>query len=264
MPRVFAVQFDIVWEEKAANHAQVEAMLAGEQPEPGSLIVLPELFDVGFSLNTAAMAEQATGGASEAWCGALARRLKCYVQGASIQRPDANRKAFNTAVVFDPRGECVCRYEKIHPFSGGREGEAYQGGSRIAVFEWHGLRVCPLICYDLRFPELWRLAVLDHGAQMFTIGASWPAMRQHHWTTLLSARAIENQAYVVGVNRSGKDPFLPYSGGSRIIDPKGTVLAEAGESPAALRADVDVLEVEAWRHAVGALRDAHREFLGRV
>ena len=268
MPEVVAVQFDIVWEDKAANHERVEAMLAAAAPAiaPGSLVVLPELFDVGFSLNAAAMCEQATGHASERWCAALAKRLNVFVQGASIQRrpEDPTGKATNNAAVFNPEGELVCRYEKIHPFSGGREPEAYRGGTRLATFDWQGLTVCPFVCYDLRFPELWRLATLDHGAAVFTIGASWPSPRHRHWLALLEARAIENQAYVVGGNRVGTDPFLSYSGGSRIFDPQGRALAEGGESPMLLRANVDKTTVESWRASFKALRDAHRKYLGSL
>lgn len=263
MPRVYAVQFDIVWEDKAANHAIVERMVEQATPPPGSLIVLPEMFDVGFSLNTRTTAEQATNGASESWCAAAAQRWGVYLQGASVQQPDARDKATNDAVVFNPNGELICRYSKIFPFSGGREPESFAGGRDIVTFDWQGLTVCPFICYDLRFPEIWRLAAIDQGAELFTLGASWPAPRQHHWLSLLSARAIENQAYVVGLNRCGKDPYLPYTGGSRIIDPRGELLAEAGDSPTVLSAEIDQTTVQSWRASFGALRDVRREFLGR-
>ncbi len=263
MPRVYAVQFDIIWEDKAANHAIVEGMVEQAAPPRGSLVVLPEMFDVGFSLNTGATAEQVTGGASESWCAAAARRWGVYLQGASVQRPDPDGKATNDAVAFDPDGELICRYQKIFPFSGGRETEAFKGGDRIVTFDWQGLTVCPFVCYDLRFPEIFRLATLDRGAEVFTIGASWPTPRHHHWLTLLSARAIENQAYVVGLNRCGKDPALAYSGGSRIFGPKGEVLAEADEAPTVLSAEIDQTTVQSWRASFKSLADARREFLGR-
>src|SRR5690606_2545669 len=95
------------------------------------------------------------------------------------------------------------------------------------------------ICYDLRFPELWRLGALA-GAEVFTIGASWPDARQHHWRSLLIARAIENQAYVVAVNRVGRDPHLGYAGGSMIVSPMGEVLAEADAAPQVIQAELDM------------------------
>lgn len=263
MPRVFAVQFDIAWENKAANHAIVERLVEQAAPPGGSLIVLPEMFDVGFSLNTTVTAEQATGHASESWCAAAAKRWGVYLQGASVQRPDPGRKATNDAVVFNPKGELICRYSKIFPFSGGRETDTFMGGDRIVTFDWHGLKVCPLICYDLRFPEIWRLATIDLGAELFTLGASWPAPRHHHWLTLLNARAIENQAYVLGLNRCGRDPFLAYLGGSRLIDPKGQVLAQAENQTEVISAEIDQTDVQSWRASFNALADARREFLGR-
>lgn len=263
MPRVYAVQFDIVWEDKAANHAIVERMIEQADPPRDSLIVLPEMFDVGFSLNTAATAEQVTNHSSETWCATAARRWNVFIQGAAVQRPDPKGKATNDAVVFNPEGELICRYSKIFPFSGGREPEEFNGGTKIVTFNWHGLIVCPLICYDLRFPEIWRLAAIERGAELFTLGASWPAPRQHHWLTLLSARAIENQAYVVGLNRCGKDPCLSYVGGSRLIDPKGEVLAQAGDGPTVLSAEIDQTAVRSWRASFKALADVRREFLGR-
>lgn len=263
MPHIYAVQFDIVWEDKAANHAMVERLVEQAAPPRGSLVVLPEMFDVGFSLNTAVTAEQATGGASEAWCAAAAKRWGVYLQGASVQRPDPHGKATNDAVVFSPEGELICRYSKIFPFSGGGESDAFAGGDRIVTFDWHGLKVCPLICYDLRFPEIWRLATVDLGAELFTLGASWPAPRHQHWLTLLSARAIENQAYVLGLNRCGRDPFLAYLGGSRLIGPKGEVLAQAQDQPEIISAEVDLTSVQSWRASFQALADVRREFLGR-
>lgn len=262
MPSVYAVQFDIVWEDKSANHDLVERLVEDAAPPRGSLILLPEMFDVGFSLNTSVTSEQATDGVSEAWCAAAARRWGVYLQGASVQRPDPKRKATNDAVVFNPGGELICRYSKIFPFSGGREPEEFAGGSWIATYEWQGLRVCPFICYDLRFPEIWRLATIEHGAEVFTIGASWPSPRQHHWLTLLSARAIENQAYVVGLNRVGNDPYLSYAGGSRIIDPRGELLAQADDRPAVLSANIDQTTVRSWRASFKAIADVRREFLG--
>lgn len=262
MPAVFACQLDIVWEDKRANQAKVEEMLRSQPPQPDDLVVLPELFDVGFSLNTAAMAEQVTGGITETWCADLARKYQIYLQGASVQRPDPAAKATNNAVVFNPAGEIVCRYEKVHPFSGGREPEAYRGGTSISSFDWHGITVCPMICYDLRFPELWRAAVLSHGAEMFTIGASWPSTRQWHWSTLLDARAIENQAYVVAVNRCGDDPYLPYAGGSKVVDPMGRVVVEADDTEQMIVASVERRQVTDWRRDFAALNDIHRNLIG--
>lgn len=264
MPRIYALQYEIIWEDKAANHAQVEKLLDAARPEPGSLVVLPEMFDTGFSLTTQKTAEEYTDDASETWCARIARKHEIYLQGASVHQPSRSEKATNNAVVFDPSGLLLARYEKIQPFSHGRESEVFRGGSALTTFTWHGFIVCPLICYDLRFPELFRIATIDAGVHLFTLGASWPAPRQHHWLTLLKARAIENQAYVVGLNRCGNDPHLPYVGGSRIFDPHGHELAQADNTPATLSADLDVDTVNIWRTEFNVLADVNRENLGAI
>lgn len=152
----------------------------------------------------------------------------------------------------------LCEYAKIHPFSYGREGESYTGGDAVGVYDWvsgqESLRVCPAVCYDLRFPELFRAGV-RLGAEAFVIGANWPAARQHHWRTLLLARAIENQAVVLGVNRCGNDPHLAYAGGSIAVSPKGEVLGEMDDRPGVLTVEVDPGAVRAWRREFPALGD---------
>jgi len=265
MPNAYAIQFDIIWENKQANHQHLEALLQKQQPEPGSLIVLPELFDVGFTLNTEHLSEEVTNFASEKWCAHIAQKYQIYLQGASIRQPNnPPKKATNNAIVFNPEGKLICRYEKIVPFSGGNEHEKYQGGKSLASFNWNGLRVCPLICYDLRFPELWRLAVTDLNCQMFTCGASWPAQRSHHWTTLLTARAIENQSFVIGVNRTGNDPSIAYDGHSIILDPLGRTLTQAGPQPTIIHAPIDTKTIQQWRKQFPALNDIKRNWLGKI
>ncbi len=240
--RFAAVQFDIVWEDKTANHAIVERML-GELSPPlpgGSFVLLPELGDTGFSMNL----DRIVDGRSMEWAMGLANRMGVFVQHGFARRETASAvgggpAGRNCAAIFGPGGEALGEYQKVHPFSYGKESQFYSGGDHLVAAACGDARVSPMICYDLRFPELWRLAALG-GAEVFAIGASWPAARQHHWRALLMARAIENQAYVVAVNRIGSDPHLKYAGGSMIVSPKGEVLAEAGDEPCVLQADLDL------------------------
>ncbi|MDY7107481.1 MAG: nitrilase-related carbon-nitrogen hydrolase, partial [Planctomycetota bacterium] len=172
---VVAVQFDIAWEDKAANHRRMESMLEGAGVEPGAYVLLPELADTGFSLNVPAIVDER----STAWAADLARRRRIWVQmGYPAIGPDGMGR--NCATIFSPDGETIGTYEKVHPFSYGREVERYAGGGRLLISELDGQpgqpMVCPLICYDLRFPELWRLAA-SAGAEFFTLGASWPNAR---------------------------------------------------------------------------------------
>jgi predicted amidohydrolase len=118
------------------------------------------------------------------------------------------------------------------------------------------MKAAPFICYDLRFPEVFRAAA-RRGAEIFLVIANWPDRREQHWVTLLQARAIENLAYVVGVNRSGRDPEHVYPGRSMIIDPHGKILADAGGGEAVISAEIDPAEVRNWRRDFPALADMH-------
>jgi predicted amidohydrolase len=152
----------------------------------------------------------------------------------------------------------LARYQKIHPFTFGGESKHYEPGREIVTFDWGGFTVCPLVCYDLRFPEVFRLAV-RRGVNLFAVIANWPASREDHWLTLLRARAIENLAYVVGVNRCGQDNVLSYSGRSLVIDPRGRILADAGNGPGVIHATVDVDMLRRYRAGFGALEDMRAE-----
>jgi predicted amidohydrolase len=143
----------------------------------------------------------------------------------------------------------------MQPFSLGGEAEVHERGDTPVVFEWGGLKIATLVCYDLRFPELARAAV-RLGAEVLVYIAAWPVKRYQHWLTLLQARAIENQAYVIGVNRTGGDPQFSYNGRSVVVDPHGIIIADAGESECILRAEINPQAVHDWRAQFPALRDA--------
>ena len=134
--------------------------------------------------------------------------------------------------------EIIDQYRKIVPFRPGHEDRAYDPGDEIHIVEINGVLTCPFLCYDLRFPELWRLAA-KAGAELFTIGASWPAARANHWKTLNVSRAMENQAWVLGVNRTGNDPYLAYNGDSLLVSPLGEIVSEAQAASVALSGEVD-------------------------
>lgn len=261
------IQMDIAWEDRAANFATVERMLDHADIHEGDLVVLPELFDVGFTLNLDAAPD--TEANTLRFLLRLADDLGVTLHGGRAVRPCDCDKAANHATITAPapitaksrtgsEGKLLCEYAKIHPFSFGREPESYKGGDRIELYDWSGptdsLKVCPAVCYDLRFPELFRRGAM-RGAECFVIGANWPSARAEHWRTLLLARAIENQAFVFGVNRCGNDPYLGYAGGSIAVSPKGEVIGELGDQPGVLSVQVDPKEVRDWRATFPALRD---------
>lgn len=255
--RAHLVQLDIAWEDPAANFAAVDRLIGAHRVAPGELIVLPELFDSGFSLDTQRTADR--DGRTLGYLRELAQRLGAFVQGGrTVLGDDPQRMARNLATIVEPSGAIACEYAKVHPFSFGRESERFVGGQGVATYDWEAggqtMRVCPAICYDLRFPELFRLGVLA-GAQVIALGANWPDARQDHWRSLLIARAIENQAFVLGVNRTGADPHLNYVGGSIAVGPRGEVLGELGADEEVLSVDLELHEVQAWRESFPALRD---------
>lgn len=254
---VSLVQLPIVWEDKAANFTQVEALL--ERSNFGGLIVLPELFATGFTMNAQAIAED-EGGETDRFLSNLAKSKSAHVIGG-VAYNNGSEPPTNCATIAGPNGDILSRYKKTHPFTLGDEHQHYSRGNRVITTSIDGVTVAPAVCYDLRFPELFRKGA-QQGAQLFVVIANWPAKRNSHWITLLKARAIENQAYVIGVNRCGEDPNLTYSGSSMLIDYQGEVVADAGTEAGVVEAEIDLAILQEWRDGFPALRDRHENLLG--
>ncbi len=250
---IHLVQIDSVWEDRAANHAKARQLIANANPLPGSLIILPETFSTGFSMNLAVTAEPENG-PTEQFLREMAAQYQCCVIGGVVTQADEGR-GMNQALALAPDGSLLTRYTKNYPFSMGGENQVHRAGTEVSLFEWQGLHIAPLICYDLRFPELARSAVRA-GAEVLVFIAAWPVKRIQHWITLLQARAIENQAYVIGVNRCGNDPHFTYTGRSIVVDPHGLVIADAAEQERVVSAKIDSAIVHQWREQFPALKDA--------
>lgn len=245
-------QPSLVWEDKTATIARVRSLLAATQVPAGALLVLPEMFATGFSMDVSATAEF-PGGPTEQFLRDLAHEHDCCVLGGLVARIDGTAR--NQAIAIAPHGAVLARYSKQRPFSPAAEAAAFPAGHETVSFDWGGFRIAPFICYDLRFPELFRSSVAT-GATLFAVIANWPSPRHHHWRTLLAARAIENQAAVIGVNRAGRDPGHAYAGGSQALDPQGRIVVEAGAEESVVTATLDPASVTAWRTTFPALRDA--------
>ena len=260
MLQVACCQVDTVWQDKAASHARVTDLLEQAPLEKGALVVLPEYFATSFSLDVPKIAEGAQR-ESETFLAQTARRLGVYLAGGVVNTCGGDSpKGRNELVVFDLAGELVTRYCKLHPFSFGGEPEHYESGNCIATFTWQTMTAAPFICYDLRFPEVFRHAA-RRGVELFVVIANWPMARREHWMALARARAIENQAYVVAVNRCGADPNYTYGGDSRIINPRGEVQADAGNRECVITAQVDPESLGEYRKQFPALDDIRSEFL---
>lgn len=246
------VQYDIAWEDRAANVATVRRLLGPAAVAPGSLIVLPEMGLTGFSMDVARVAD--TGAReSESALVALARDTRSWVVGGVVTRaPDGRGR--NEALVAAPDGTVAGRYAKMHPFTFTGEERHYAPGDEPVVLPCGPYQLAPFVCYDLRFPEIFRTAA-RRGATLFVVIACWLETRHAHWRPLLQARAIENQAWVVGVNRCGRDPKFNYPGGSAVFAPDGRAVAELGAAEGVLRASLDAAAVPATRDPFPVLRD---------
>ena len=246
------VQLDSVWEDKKASHEKVRALVAAAALPKDTLLALPEMFATGFSMNVAAIAEGGNG-ETETFLAGLAKEHGIFVTGGIVAKAPAGR-GLNQSVTFGPDGVLRARYSKIHPFSYAGETKYYAPGTETLVFGWGAATVSPFVCYDLRFPEIFRNAV-KKGAQVLTVIANWPEPREAHWLALLKARAIENQAFVIGVNRCGRDPKFAYSGRGQVLDPRGNVLADGGNAEGVFRAEIDFAGLLSYRKDFPALQD---------
>jgi len=250
---VGALQFDIAWEDKAANFAAVRRLLEKAHVAQNSLIALPEMFATGFSMKADAIAE-AYGGETEQFLGQLAKEFGILlVAGAAMRGKDG--KARNKALVFSPEGKLMAWYAKMRPFTPGGEKDFYAAGKAVTSFRWGECTVSPFVCYDLRFPELFREAAKVHRPEVFVVIANFPEKRIQHWIRLLQARAIENQAYVLAVNRIGKDPYYEYPGRSIIVDPDGEIIADAGMKEGYISAELDLMKLKKYRSGLPFLQD---------
>lgn len=249
--RVAALQFDIAWEDPATNYRRLEPWIASAAAAGARVLVLPEMFACGFSMDTARVAEPPDG-PSTAFLRDAARRHGLWLAGSIPERPEVGARPYNTLLLVGPQG-ALTRYRKLHPFTFAREHEHYAAGDTHVTVTVEGLRLTLFVCYDLRFAdEFWATA---RATDCYLVVANWPERRRHHWRSLLVARAIENQAYVVGVNRVGTGGTLIYSGDSRIVDPWGEELAGAAQTETLLLAEVDAARVHEARTTFPVLQD---------
>ncbi len=247
--RIALLQLDLAWEDVPANHARAASRLKEAADLGARLAILPEMFATGFSMDGARIA-QPPGGATETWLRALASGLDLFILAGMAASGDP--LPTNDALLVSPQGD-VARYSKIHPFSFAGEDRAFAGGERVTTVDVEGVRITPLICYDLRFPEPFRLSADD--TDLYAVIANWPERRRGHWKTLLKSRAIENLAYVAGVNRVGDGGGLHYAGDSALHSPWGETLVSAAEEEAVLIADVDPARVADARAKFPVLAD---------
>lgn len=234
--RVAAIQHDIAWEDPASTFEMVEPLIAEAVESGAELVAVTEMFSTGFSMRATQIAEPIHGPAASFLVDRARHHEVTLVGSVPTRHPDYDLPV-NLATVAHADGR-VEHYAKIHPFSFAGEDLHYSPGSSFLTTDVGGVRCTFFICYDLRFAdEFWATAA---ETDCYVVVANWPAARQRHWDTLLRARAIENQAYVLAANRIGVDGNdLAYGGGSTLIDPLGEIVDVAYDESAIVRGDVD-------------------------
>ena len=249
--KVAAIQHDIAWADRDANFDRLESMIRQAHQAGAEFIVLSEMFSTGFVVDRDDIGEP-SGGPSAQFLSRLATELKIWMCGSCPEIEPGDSRPFNSLVVAHPTG-VLSRYRKIHPFTYGGEDKHFRPGDSFLTLPINGVRVSFFVCYDLRFAdEFWALA---HNTDLYVIPANWPESRREHWMALLKARAIENQAYVIGCNRVGDGSGLHYVGDSMIIDPLGVVVAHGDSTEKTLFADVDPMKVTETRQRFPFLQD---------
>ncbi len=251
--RVSLLQQPLLWADAPGNRRHFAGLLGGLAGTT-DLVVLPETFTTGFSMEVESLAEP-TDGPSVQWLREQSAALDAAVTGSVITR-DGGRY-YNRLLWVTPDGQ-VRHYDKRHLFRMAGEHEHFTPGREAWSIPWRGLRVCPLVCYDLRFPVYSRRrAQLDYELLLYV--ANWPAPRADAWRALLPARAIDNQAYVVGVNRTGSDgKGVAYAGDSMAVDFRGRPLVEAGAEAGVLTVELALEPLQAFREKFPAHLDADR------
>ena len=248
---VTLVQPDLIWENPMSNLQTISGML-DENPHPSDLIILPETFSTGFTMRAGQFAEERNGPAAS-WMQGQAKKRKAYVTGSLIVR-DQDR-IYNRLYWVSPEG-IEGQYDKRHLFRMGRENEFFTPGVSRVVFRLGEFRFLPQICYDIRFPVFARNRN-DYDILFYV--ANWPVHRHRAWEILLRARAVENQAYVLGVTRVGKDgEGVDHLGGTCAIDPRGRVKGTLDERPGILNVSIDLERIREYREKFPVWKDADR------
>lgn len=242
------LQTSLHWQDKAANYKKFEALI--QRTGDTDVIILPEMFTTGFTMEPEQLAEEFPGPSLD-WMATQANRTGAAITGSIVTK--ANDHYYNRLVWMTPDGNYQT-YDKRHLFRMANEDKHYSAGKGRLVVEYKGWRICPLICYDLRFP-VWSRNQNDYDLLIYI--ANWPSVRREPWKALLPARAIENICYVTGVNRVGEDGNgFPHSGDSMVIDPKGTCLFHQADQEIVKTLTLDAEALLKFRKRFPADRDA--------
>ncbi|WP_066252385.1 carbon-nitrogen family hydrolase [Neobacillus drentensis] len=256
--KISCIQLDIAFGNPQKNYQTVERLFDKTSTEKPDIIVLPELWTTGYDLTRLNEIADLKAAQTIEFLQNAAQKYQVHLIGGSVaNRVDKGVK--NTLLIINKDGRLVHQYSKLHLFKLMDEHVYLEAGSEKGLFQLDNYQFAGAICYDIRFPE-WIRAHTSEGAEALFVVAEWPAQRLSHWRALLIARAIENQCYVIGCNRSGQDPNNQFAGHSLIIDPWGEVIAEAGESEEILSAEIEMDLVKEVRKQIPIFADRKPEF----
>jgi omega-amidase len=251
-----AVQYNATLHDWKRNRLEVEKLMSEIEFFSSDFVVLQEMTDTGWSMKL----DRITGIGTLEWACKLSAKYNCYLQ-VGWTDCDGDRGK-NCVTICSPNGKPIGTYTKVFTCNPMRENEYFDAGNELLIFDLGECKVCPLICYDLRFPELWRKAALV-GVDVFTLSSSWPEKRIAHWETLLRARAIENQAFVVAANRTGKDAVSLWGGNSMIISHMGDVICQGSETETEIiSANIDAKLAHQWQNEFNVLKDLREALIG--
>ena len=252
-------QYQIMWEQKKENFCTVVSYFEQAKKQKVEMILLPEMSLTGFSMNvkkTRDTYENETISRFQKLC----QDMKISAGFGWVEQT-GDRKAHNHYTIVDERGNVLSDYTKIHPFTYGKEAEYFEGGDSLVACHAGEHKIATAICYDLRFPELFR--ILDKDCSVVVIPANWPDARKEHWNCLLQARAIENQIYVIGINCVGTMDGTYYSGYSTVMDPLGNHLAQIIDEEGLLIVDIPN-NVERYRDKFPVRKDQRIEVMHKI
>ena len=246
-------QIDIAWEDSYKNMKKVEELVNKASENKVELILFPEMALTGFTMdiNKLSLSQEQI----ISWIKQVAINNNINIGlGFAIK---VDEKGKNKYVIVSKEGKVLTLYTKIHPFSYSKEDDKYYSGNEICSCKIKEFQITPFICYDLRFPEIFQIASKE--AQIITVAASWPKSREQHWITLLKARAIENQCYIIGINRVGLGDDLQYSGASIFVSPSGEILNEINSEEMLIIQDLRMKEITQVKDSFDIKKDRRED-----
>ncbi|MCD6363643.1 MAG: carbon-nitrogen family hydrolase [Synergistetes bacterium] len=258
--KVAVFQIDVKLGDPEYNRSKVRVLLEKVKFKRPDVVVLPEMWDISYDLKNIKELSVLEGPKTIKFIMDMALRFQVNIVAGSIALNEKG-KIYNASLVFSREGKLLGIYRKVHLFGLMNEDKAFERGKELGLFDLEGIRCGLMICYDIRFPELARALALK-GAQIIFVPAQWPLSRLSHWKTLLQARAIENQLYIVAANRYGQEGKIEFAGNSLVIDPWGEIIAGGSELEAIVFAEINIDKVKEVRERIPVFKDRAPEVYG--